>query len=524
MRGLGSLGIGKRLGLGFALILGVLSLNTGIGIYRLNGVADATRAMMEVPLAKERLISDWNRYLYGGIRRTIAIAKSGDPSLAQFFAEEAAASTAASKVLAKKIDDLADTEEEKALLKKLSGIRDAYFDARAKVSAAQAAGDRAAADRILEQTFVPAAKAYENGVQQLLDHQRHVIDAAARDIEATAAKSRTMLILLASLVVTFGVVCAWLLTVSITRPIGRAVAAARRIADGDLAGSDAPGAVGYSKDETGQLLQALDAMKASLVGIVSQVRSGTDTIASASKQIASGNADLSARTEQQASSLEETAASMEELTSTVKQNADNAQQANQLSAAASDVAVHGGDVVSQVVDTMQSIKEASQRMVDIIGVIEGIAFQTNILALNAAVEAARAGEQGRGFAVVAGEVRSLAQRSATAAKEIKVLIDDSVGKVDAGSRLVGQAGATMSEIVQQVARVTDIMGEITAASGEQTSGIEQVHIAITQIDETTQQNAALVEEAAAAASSLEDQAAALARLVSVFKLDGAHAE
>jgi methyl-accepting chemotaxis protein len=253
---------------------------------------------------------------------------------------------------------------------------------------------------------------------------------------------------------------------------------------------------------------------------VRQVRSGTDTIATASNEIAAGNLDLSSRTEQQASSLEETAASIEELTGTVKQNADNARQANGLATSASEVAGKGGAVVAQVVDTMGSINESAKKIVDIIGVIDGIAFQTNILALNAAVEAARAGEQGRGFAVVAAEVRNLAQRSAGAAKEIKTLINDSVEKVDAGAKLVDQAGATMQEIVESVKRVTDIMGEITAATQEQTSGIDQINQAITQMDHVTQQNASLVEEAAAASESMQEQAANLAQVVSVFTLEG----
>ena len=291
-----------------------------------------------------------------------------------------------------------------------------------------------------------------------------------------------------------------------------------RIAQGDLTV-----AVNLKKGDDSSLLHAIRAMRDSLAAVVSEVRHGSDTIATASSQIAAGNQDLSSRTEQQASSLQETAASMEELTSTVQQNAENARQANQLAVSASGVAVRGGSVVAQVVDTMGAINTSSKKIVDIIGVIDGIAFQTNILALNAAVEAARAGEQGRGFAVVAAEVRSLAQRSAEAAKEIKVLIDDSVDKVAQGNAQVADAGKTMDEIVESVRRVTDITAEITAASQEQTSGIGQINQAVTQMDQVTQQNAALVEEAAAAAASLQEQAEGLSQVVSVFRLDPAMA-
>jgi methyl-accepting chemotaxis protein len=355
-------------------------------------------------------------------------------------------------------------------------------------------------DKLVELNMAGAAKADDAG-----------------DRLYAGAKAWILGILLGS--VALGLLLAVWIARIVARPLSEAVRAAQQVAAGDLTSRIEVS----SRDETGQLMQALKDMNDSLVGIVGQVRQGTDTIATASNQIAAGNHDLSSRTEEQASSLEETAASMEELTSTVKQNADNARQANQLAVSASSVAVKGGSVVAEVVGTMGAINASSRKIVDIIGVIDGIAFQTNILALNAAVEAARAGEQGRGFAVVAAEVRNLAQRSAAAAKEIKTLIGDSVDKVEEGSKQVAEAGKTMDEIVDSVKRVTDIMAEITAASQEQTSGIEQINQAITQMDQVTQQNAALVEEAAAAASSLQEQASGLSQVVSVFRLEGGQA-
>jgi methyl-accepting chemotaxis protein-1 (serine sensor receptor) len=321
----------------------------------------------------------------------------------------------------------------------------------------------------------------------------------------------------------FGLLTAWFVCIWLIRSISRPLEKAVSLADGIAAGDLTQRIEVQSNDETGRLMGALKNMNDSLEKIVFEVRNGTETIATASGQIAAGNQDLSSRTEQQASSLEETASSMEELTSTVKQNADNARQANQLAASASEVATRGGTVVAQVVETMSAINESSRKIVEIIGVIDGIAFQTNILALNAAVEAARAGEQGRGFAVVAAEVRNLAQRSASAAKEIKALIDDSVEKVHTGADLVNHAGETMQEVVESVKRVTDIVSEIAAASSEQTAGIEQINLAIAQMDQVTQQNASLVEQAAAASEAMQEQAGNLAHMVGVFKLSGSHA-
>ncbi|QJD89457.1 HAMP domain-containing protein [Duganella dendranthematis] len=358
--------------------------------------------------------------------------------------------------------------------------------------------------------------AYLNALNDMVKFQIAAVEETSAVAERAYASSRTTMIVLTVVAAALAAWVLYVITRSITLPLNRAVGMAQAVAGGDLTMRMEC----HTTDETGQLLRALIDMNDALARTVGQVRSGTDTIATASNEIASGNLDLSSRTEQQASSLEETASSMEELTSTVSQNAENARQATKLVVTASDYATKGGQVVGQVVTTMGAIKESSSKIVDIISVIDGIAFQTNILALNAAVEAARAGEQGRGFAVVASEVRNLAQRSASAAREIKELIGRSVETVDAGAALVSQAGATMEGIVQSVQQVAEIMHQISAASSEQSTGIEQVNQAIVSIDDVTQQNAALVEQAAAAAQSMRDQADLLAQAVSVFKLAG----
>lgn len=511
---LSSIKIGKRLFLAFGFLIVVIGLILAVGIYRLQDVATRTKLMMEKPLTKERMVSDWYRTIHTSVRRTTAIAKSSDPALAAFFAPEAKQATQMANEQQKQLERLLETPEEKILFDDLSKKRQIYIKARDAISVAKSENRTDEAEQLFQTAFQPAGVDYLDSLQALLDQQRRSINQAATEIDKNFQNGRNQMLLLGLLALCAATALALLITRSIVNPLKAAVQFAESVAIGDLRHKIEI----HSTDETGQLLHALQSMTESLHMIVTQVRQGTDTIANASSEIASGNLNLSSRTEDQAATLEQTASSMEELTSTVSQNAANARQANQLAMSAADVAVKAGGVVSEVIHTMGSINESSRKIVDIIGVIDGIAFQTNILALNAAVEAARAGEQGRGFAVVAAEVRNLAQRSAAAAKEIKTLIGDSVDKVDIGTKLVDQAGATMDNVVSSVKRVTDIFSEITAASNEQTTGIEQINKAIIQMDDVTQQNAALVEQAAAAAQSMQEQAAHLSRVVQVFKL------
>jgi methyl-accepting chemotaxis protein len=511
--------IGARLGLAFGLVLAVTALIAAAGIWRLDVLNAANEQVASTEMQRNVLARQWMADIRLNWVRASAALKTMDAAYIDTLQQDMATTSKSISESQKKLEALVLDEQGRRLLAEVGNSRARYVDARAALLARKKTGEDVAA--AVDREVLPLAERYLQSVDKVVVHSGDLLaEVVAGSIRTTQAGQR-VLGAGAMLCLLLGVVLAVLVTRSITRPVLQAVAAAEAIRGGDLA-TPVPQQAGA--DEAAQLLRVLGDMQHSLATIVSEVRQGSESVATASAQIAQGNNDLSGRTEQQASALEETAASMEELSSTVRQNADNARQGNQLAQNASTVAVRGGEVVGQVVDTMKGINDASRKIADIIGVIDGIAFQTNILALNAAVEAARAGEQGRGFAVVASEVRNLAGRSAEAAKEIKGLISDSVQRVEQGTVLVDQAGTTMAEVVAAIRRVTDIMGEISAASTEQSQGVAQVGEAVTQMDQATQQNAALVEESAAAAESLKTQAHHLVQVVAVFRLlpsDGA---
>ena len=511
---LANLKIGARLGAGFGMICVLLVAIISIGIIMLGHVNEGTKLIVNDRMPKLEAIDALLVEV-----DDIAIALRNmmlyeDKADRQMQLDEILTSRREAKARLASLEQTLRVPKARELLRKMVDADDKYVKGQDELIRLINAGSREEAKKFLSE-LRSTLSTYKDAIDELLKLQKDITKDVAVEAENTYSSTRLLMIGLGLTILIFAVAVAYWITVSITTPIAKALQVANTVAAGDLTSRiEASGG-----DETGQLLQALKAMNESLVRTVSTVRTGTETIASASAQVAAGSQDLSSRTEEQASSLEETASSMEELTATVKQNAENARQANALAEAASAVAARGGEVIAQVVGTMDEINSSASKIADIIGVIDGIAFQTNILALNAAVEAARAGEQGRGFAVVAAEVRNLAQRSAGAAREVKALIGDSTEKVGNGSRLVGEAGATMREIVDSVKRVTDIMAEITAASAEQSAGIDQINQAVTQMDEVTQQNAALVEEAAAAADAMQGQASTLAQAVSIFQLD-----
>jgi methyl-accepting chemotaxis protein len=517
---LSNMKVGVRLGLGFALVLVLMVILTVVGVVRMAQIQNRLDHVVSVNNVVTRLVVDMRNNVSERVTSLRTLTLMTDPADMEpelnRFKEQTAKYDAFQQKLAEKFA-LEASAEEKALLNQIKDAEGVAMPAIAKASALYLANNAMDATRVMVKEIRPAQKKWLEALDQLgaLEDKQNTQTQA--DAEAQFVSARNFMLILLGLAVAMGVAAATVITRGLLKQLGGEPGYTAKIAT-SIAEGDLSIAIDTKSSDRGSLLSEMKQMRNSLVDIVSQVRRGTHTITTASREIAAGNVDLSSRTELQASSLEKTASAMEELTSTVKQNADSAREANQLAAAASDVARKGGEVVSQVVGTMGEINSSASKIADIIGVIDGIAFQTNILALNAAVEAARAGEQGRGFAVVASEVRNLAQRSAAAAKEIKTLIGDSVEKIGRGSKLVGQAGVTMEEVVDSVKRVTDIMSDIAAASAEQSAGIEQVNLSIIEMDGMTQQNAALVEEAAAAFQSLQDQAAELQRVVSIFKL------
>jgi methyl-accepting chemotaxis protein len=512
---LNNLKIGTRLGIGFGAVLLLVLAIVSMSFLRLEQTKTAVTALTHY-LERAETAQAWMANTQLNVTRAVALAKTGGhPQADAYFKPLIKQTTEEINLLQKKLEESISSDHGKALFAKVGEERKAYIAARAAVFAALKAADQPAAESLLGSSMLPAAQSYLASMDKLKAFQDELALSNVTAVNASLTLTEAIIGSLFAAALLIGTAMAWIITRSVTRPVGQALDAAEVIARNDLSQTIATD----RRDEVGDLLRALGRMQQSLREMVTQVRGASGNISTASAEIATGNQDLSARTEQAASNLQQTASSMEQLTGTVKQSADSARQANQLASSAAEVAARGGQVVSQVVSTMDEINASSRKIADIIGVIDGIAFQTNILALNAAVEAARAGEQGRGFAVVAGEVRSLAGRSAEAAKEIKSLIGASVERVDAGSKLVADAGRTMQEIVGSVQRVSDIIGEITAAASEQSDGISQVNGAVTQLDQMTQQNAALVEQSAAAAESLKDQANRLAAVVGNFRTE-----
>jgi methyl-accepting chemotaxis protein len=515
--------LGARLAAGFGLVFALMVAMIALAVARLTGLSEISDRIAGKEWVKAQAVHVIDAATRTNARMTMELFFTSDKDRINRIHETLESNRTKVDNALESLDRLVDTPDAKPLLATIRERRAAFLDSfRATIKLLEA-GKREEASKLLIGEALPAVDALQEPVKQMVELQSKLVDAGGVEIQRGIESGRLLMFAMGSIAALLGALFAWWLTRSITRQIGGepdyAAAVVREIAAGNLSVE-----VATRRGDHSSLLAAMKGMRDSLARIASEVRKGVESVSTASSQIAAGNTDLSSRTEEQASSLQETAASMEQLTSTVKLSAENAKQADQLAAAASGAAGKGGEVVAQVVATMEQISAASKKIGEIITVIDSIAFQTNILALNAAVEAARAGEQGRGFAVVATEVRTLAQRSARAAREIKGMISDSVQRVESGSTLVNAAGASMTEIVAQVKRVTDLVGEISSASQEQSAGIGQVNDAIAQMDRVTQQNAALVEQSAAAGQSLKDQAARLIDAVAVFRLSDQETE
>jgi methyl-accepting chemotaxis protein len=509
--------IGTRLAAGFGLVLVLLVLVAAIGVQALQTVGGATRSMIDDDWAKAEAAATIDTMTRANARRTLELFIAPDDAYRNHVRAMIASNRRGIDGALETLRRLVASSAGKERLADVVAKRAAYVESFTRVDGMVAAGRGDEAQRLVLAETLPRLDALQDAVRALNDLQKRRAQDAGMAVQDRIASDRVEMLALGAAALVLGALFSALLARSIVLPLRSAVAVARRVADGDLTSA----IEAESGDEVGELLGALATMNANLGTMVGEVRRGTETIATASTQIASGNFDLAARTEMQASALQQSASSMEELTGTVQQNADNARQANALATATARITAEGSDAVGRVAATMHEISDGARRIADITGLIDGIAFQTNILALNAAVEAARAGEQGRGFAVVATEVRNLAQRSAAAAKEIRHVIDDSTAKIAGGTELTTLAADTMGRVLASVQRVTGIMAEITAASDEQRVGIEQVNQAVGQMDSVTQQTAALVEQAAAAAQALQEQAQALNATIRIFRLDTA---
>ncbi|MCL6361033.1 HAMP domain-containing protein [Pectobacterium polaris] len=510
--------IGNRLFLGFGLLIILTLTLSSLEYVFIKNIEKEVDKITEDRIVKTNLLRDIRDHLNNNVQtvRDIILLPGDKRQEKQELRQTIIAITTASNDTYSHLDNIIKFGKGRELFDELTDIRKRYGITIDQAIAYALEGTDEQATAFLFNDVAKIQKSYFTKLGELLDYQQENVEKSKVETKTFISEALFWTLLLSACSAVLGVLIAWLLTRSVTAPLSIALSSALRIGEGDLRGTIAVD----SRDEFGQLLEAMRDMQSSLTKTVITVRDNAESVATASIQIAQGNADLSSRTEEQASALEETSSTMTQLGMTVKNNADNARQADQLAKNASTVAQQGGQVVDDVVETMKAIDESSRSIADIINVIDSIAFQTNILALNAAVEAARAGEQGRGFAVVAGEVRSLAQRSAEAAKEIKTLITTSVERVEQGSDLANKAGETMQQVVVAIRQLTDTMAEISSASAEQSTGVDQVGIAVNQMDQTTQQNAALVEESAAAALSLQDQADLLVRAVSVFKVAG----